>query len=223
MAACLTQFLQKNNMNLLPLDRFILRIDRALQVVSNQARTRRSNPAQNVDEAEMSEQEKTHAAGLMRVNHVGEICAQALYDAQGAFAKTEEIRQQFYQSGIEEEDHLAWTANRLKELNSHTSLMNPLWYAGAYACGVLAAKSGDALSLGFVVETEKQVAAHLESHLQKLPEQDARSRAIVEQMRDDEIAHGAAAQALGASALPAPVQAGMKLMARVMTTTAYYI
>ena len=126
-------------------------------------------------------------------------------------------------SGQEEEDHLAWSAQRIAELNSHTSLLNPLWYAGAYACGVIAARCGDAASLGFVVETERQVAAHLASHLEKLPADDQKSRAIVEQMRQDEIAHGAAAQALGASELPQPVKVAMKLMAKVMTTSAYYI
>ncbi|MFZ6746856.1 2-polyprenyl-3-methyl-6-methoxy-1,4-benzoquinone monooxygenase [Undibacterium sp. JH2W] len=205
------------------LDQLIGKFDRALRVVSGQAIARRSYPGQELADADLSEQEKAHSAGLMRVNHVGEICAQALYDSQGANAHTEDIRQQFRHSGLEEEDHLAWTAKRLRELNSHISLLNPLWYAGAYACGTLAARFGDAVSLGFVVETEKQVEAHLASHLQKLPEQDLKSRAIVEQMRVDEIAHGAAAQALGASDLPAPAQAGMKLMAKVMTTTAYYV
>ncbi|MFZ6756645.1 2-polyprenyl-3-methyl-6-methoxy-1,4-benzoquinone monooxygenase [Undibacterium sp. Ji50W] len=210
-------------MSTLAIDHLIQGFDRALRVVNGQARARRGNPAQGIDEASMSDEEKTHSAGLMRVNHVGEICAQALYDAQGAFTKTDDIRQQFQHSGIEEEDHLAWTAGRLKELNSHTSLLNPLWYAGAYAVGMLAAKSGDKLSLGFVVETERQVEAHLASHMDKLPAQDARSRAIVEQMRVDEIAHGAAAQSLGASELPAPVKAGMKFMAKIMTASAYYI
>ncbi|MBC3917575.1 2-polyprenyl-3-methyl-6-methoxy-1,4-benzoquinone monooxygenase [Undibacterium sp. CY18W] len=208
---------------MLAIDHLILGLDRALRVVNGQARSRRDNPAQGIAEANMSDEEKAHSAGLMRVNHVGEICAQALYDAQGAFTKTEDIRQQFQHSGIEEEDHLAWTAGRLKELNSHTSLLNPLWYAGAYAVGALAAKSGDKLSLGFVVETERQVEAHLASHLDKLPVQDVRSRAIVEQMRVDEIAHGAAAQSLGASELPVPVRAGMKFMAKIMTASAYYI
>lgn len=205
------------------IDNLISQFDRALRVVSGQARARRSIPGHELPEAEMSDKEKAHSAGLMRVNHVGEICAQALYDAQGANAQAEEIRQQFQHAGVEEEDHLAWTAKRLQELNSHTSLLNPLWYAGAYACGKLAAKFGDAVSLGFVVETERQVEAHLASHLKKLPSQDARSRAIVEQMRLDEIAHGAAAQSLGASQLPTPVQTGMKLMAKVMTGSAYYI
>jgi ubiquinone biosynthesis monooxygenase Coq7 len=157
---------------------------------------------------------KKHSAGLMRVNHVGEICAQALYDAQSAFSHTEEVTRQLQHSCIEEEDHLAWTASRLKELNSHTSFMNPLWYAGAYTCGVIAAKCGDAASLGFVVETERQVEAHLAGHLNSLPAHDERSRAIVEQMRVDEVAHGAAAQALGASETPQPVRMAMKLMAK---------
>jgi ubiquinone biosynthesis monooxygenase Coq7 len=219
----------KNNMTPLSaspkgsLDQLIGKFDRALRVISGQAIARRANPAHELPDDNLSEQDKAHSAGLMRVNHVGEICAQALYDSQGANAHTEDIRQQFQHSGIEEEDHLAWTAKRLQELNSHISLLNPLWYAGAYACGTLAAKFGDAVSLGFVVETEKQVEAHLASHLEKLPAEDLKSRAIVEQMRLDEIAHGAAAQALGASALPQPVQAGMKLMAKVMTTTAYYV
>ncbi|MFZ6731537.1 2-polyprenyl-3-methyl-6-methoxy-1,4-benzoquinone monooxygenase [Undibacterium sp. Ji42W] len=207
----------------LNLDQLIGKFDRALRVISGQALARRAYPGQDLPDGHLSEQEKSHSAGLMRVNHVGEICAQALYDSQGANAHTKDIQQQFQLSGIEEEDHLAWTAKRLHELNSHTSFLNPLWYAGAYACGTLAARFGDAVSLGFVVETEKQVEAHLSSHLKKLPAKDQRSRAVVEQMRVDEIAHGAAAQALGASALAAPVQAGMKLMAKVMTTTAYYI
>lgn len=205
------------------LDHLILGFDRALRVVSGLARASRPNPALALQENELSEQEKAHSAGLMRVNHVGEICAQALYDSQGMFSQTPAVKQQFAHSGIEEEDHLAWSAHRVAELNSRTSLLNPLWYAGAYACGTIAARCGDAASLGFVVETERQVAAHLSSHLEKLPVQDQKSRAIVEQMRQDEIAHGAAAQALGASDLPMPVKAVMRAMAKVMTTTAYRI
>jgi 3-demethoxyubiquinol 3-hydroxylase len=210
-------------MQLPNVDVFITELDRALRVISNQAHASRSYPAANVQQNELSDQQKMHSAGLMRVNHVGEICAQALYDAQAGFTNTPEVSRQLMHSGIEEEDHLAWTAQRLQELNSRPSLLNPIWYAGAYTCGVIAAKCGDAASLGFVVETEKQVEAHLASHLQKLPEQDLRSRAIVDQMRLDEIAHGAAAQALGASELPSPVKVLMKAMANVMTTTAYYI
>ncbi|MFZ6849701.1 2-polyprenyl-3-methyl-6-methoxy-1,4-benzoquinone monooxygenase [Undibacterium sp. RuRC25W] len=204
-------------------DRLLMAFDRALRTVSAQAKSSRPNPAAHVDSCTLTEQEQKHSAGLMRVNHVGEICAQALYDAQSSFSHTPEVARQLQHSCIEEEDHLAWTAQRLTELNSHTSFMSPLWYAGAYVCGVIAAKCGDAASLGFVVETERQVEAHLASHLQALPESDSKSRAIVEQMRVDEVAHGAAAKSLGASELPLPVRVGMKCMAKVMTTTAYYI
>jgi ubiquinone biosynthesis monooxygenase Coq7 len=204
-------------------DQFLIRFDRALRVISGQAKASRKNPAHLTQELDLSEAEKAHSAGLMRVNHVGEICAQALYDSQSVFSKQAVVREQFAHSGIEEEDHLAWTAQRLQELNSHTSLLKPLWYAGAYTCGLIAGKCGDAVSLGFVVETEKQVEAHLASHLEKLPQQDQKSRAIVEQMRVDEIAHGAAALSLGAQDLPAPVKLLMQGMAKVMTTTAYYV
>lgn len=205
------------------LDHLILGFDRALRVVAGLSKASRPNPALSIPESDLSEPEQKLSAGLMRVNHVGEVCAQALYDAQAEFSHAPAIRRQFIHSGIEEEDHLAWTAQRIGELNSHTSLLNPFWYAGAYACGMLAARFGDAASLGFVVETEKQVEAHLASHLQALPQQDQKSRTIVEQMRQDEIAHGAAAQALGASELPLPVKAAMKVMAKVMTSTAYHI
>ncbi len=205
------------------LDQLILGFDRALRVVSGQARASRANPALDADNDQLSDQEKRHSAGLMRVNHVGEVCAQALYDAQGMFSASEEVKRQFAHSGIEEEDHLAWTHQRLQELGSRPSLLNPLWYAGAFACGVVAARCGDQASLGFVVETERQVEAHLESHLEQLPANDARSRAIVDKMRADEIAHGAAASALGAASLPPPVQAVMQAMAKVMTATAYYV
>lgn len=205
------------------LDHLVLGLDHALRVVTGQAKASRANPADDIDHAELSDQEKRHSAGLMRVNHVGEVCAQALYDAQGMFSRSEAVKRQFAHSGVEEEDHLAWTAERLQELGSRPSLLNPLWYAGAFACGVVAARCGDQASLGFVVETERQVEAHLNSHLEQLPQGDAKSRAIVEKMRSDEIAHGAAAAALGAHNLPSPVQSLMQAMAKVMTTTAYYV
>lgn len=204
-------------------DRFILGLDRALRTISCQAQQRRPNPAQDLAEAELSVAQQAHSAALMRINHVGEICAQALYDAQAMFSQDPAVKQRLQRSGLEEEDHLAWTAHRLRELNSRPSLLNPLWYAGAYAIGSLAAKAGDAVSLGFVVETEKQVEAHLASHLQALPEHDEKSRAIVEQMRLDEIEHGEAAQNLGAKNLPAPVKLAMKAAAKCMTSTAYYL
>lgn len=205
------------------IDNAITQFDRALRVISGQAKSSRVNPSAKSNDHTLTKQETAHSAGLMRVNHVGEICAQALYDSQAVFSKQEVVKQQFAHSSIEEEDHLAWTSNRLKELNSHTSFLNPLWYAGAFTCGLIAGRCGDAISLGFVVETEKQVEAHLESHLEQLPVKDEKSRAIVDQMRIDEIAHGAAAEKLGAQELPLPVKAIMKGMAKVMTTTAYYI
>jgi ubiquinone biosynthesis monooxygenase Coq7 len=159
----------------------------------------------------------------MRINHVGEICAQALYDSQAQFAKNSAVRQQLQQAAREEEDHLAWTAERLAELGSRPSLLNPLWYAGSYAIGAVAARLGDAQSLGFVVETERQVEAHLAGHLDDLPAQDVKSRAIVQQMHTDEIAHGQKAQAMGAAEMPFPAKILMRTMAKVMTTTAYYI
>lgn len=159
----------------------------------------------------------------MRVNHVGEVCAQALYEAQGNFTRNDHLRIQFEHAAREEEDHLAWTAARLHELGARPSILNPLWYAGAYAIGVIAARSGDAWSLGFVVETERQVEVHLANHLKLLPVGDMRSRAIVEQMRLDEIAHGNAAKAMGAKKMPIPICLGMQAMAKTMTATAYYL
>jgi ubiquinone biosynthesis monooxygenase Coq7 len=205
------------------LDSLINHFDRALRVVSGVAIASRPNPAAHVLDNLMSDEERRRSAGLMRVNHVGEVCAQALYDSQGRFAKTEALREQFRQAGREEEDHLAWTAQRLQELGSHPSLLNPFWYAGAYALGTIAAHLGDARSLGFVVETERQVEAHLEGHLHSLPNPDAKSRAIVDQMRLDEIEHGAKAKDMGAAETPPLARKAMQAMAKVMTTTAYYI
>jgi ubiquinone biosynthesis monooxygenase Coq7 len=206
-----------------PLDKLITSFDKALRVISGVATATRPNPAAHAPDSKLEAAEQRRSAGLMRVNHVGEVCAQALYDAQARFTKGDAMRAQFEQAGREEEDHLAWTAQRLQELGSQPSVFNPLWYAGAFALGTVAARLGDARSLGFVVETERQVEAHLDSHLVELPVNDAKSRAIVEQMRNDEAAHGAAARALGAAEASAPVKAAMTAMAKVMTTTAYYI
>jgi ubiquinone biosynthesis monooxygenase Coq7 len=208
---------------LISLDSAICAFDRTLRTMSNVATASRPNPAVGVAEPGLTEQEKAHSAGLMRVNHVGEVCAQALYAAQSAFAKTPLTREQFQKAGEEEIDHLAWTADRLQELGSRTSLLNPLWYAGSFALGAVAAKLGDPVSLGFVVETERQVEAHLDRHLDELPPNDLRSRAIVTQMRDDEVAHAEAAAGLGAAELPLPVKKVMQAMAKVMTTAAYRI
>ena len=206
-----------------PLDRLISGADKALRVIAGVASASRPTPAAHAPDAALDQAEQRHSAGLMRVNHVGEVCAQALYNSQARHAGSAAMRAQFAQAGREEEDHLAWTAQRLAELGSQPSLLNPLWYAGAYALGTVAARLGDGRSLGFVVETERQVELHLASHLERLPAQDAKSRAIVEQMRIDEIEHGAAAQALGALDTPAPVKAVMAAMGKLMTKTAYYL
>jgi 3-demethoxyubiquinol 3-hydroxylase len=205
------------------MDGLIIGFDRALRVIGGVASASRATPAAATADTELTESERKHSAGLMRVNHVGEVCAQALYEAQGRFSRSPDIRTQFDEAAREEEDHLAWTAQRLQELNSHTSVLNPLWYAGAYAMGMVAARLGDARSLGFVVETERQVEAHLASHMDRLPQSDHKSRAIVEQMRHDEIAHGASAQALGAAEMPQPVSQAMRVMSKVMTRIAYYL
>ena len=206
-----------------PLDQLISGADKALRVITGVASASRPTPAAHAPDATLDQAEQRHSAGLMRVNHVGEVCAQALYNSQARHAGSEAMRAQFAQAGREEEDHLAWTAQRLAELGSQPSLLNPLWYAGAYALGTVAARLGDRRSLGFVVETERQVELHLASHLERLPAQDAKSRAIVEQMRIDEIEHGAATQALGALETPAPVKAVMAAMGKLMTKTAYYL
>ena len=205
------------------MDGLIVGLDRALRVISGVASASRPSPATRLPDAELTDMERRKSAGLMRVNHVGEVCAQALYAAQGRFSANPDTRAQFREAAREEEDHLAWTAQRLEELNSHTSVLNPLWYAGAYAMGTVAARLGDARSLGFVVETERQVEAHLASHLERLPVSDIKSRAVVEQMRQDEVAHGAAAEALGAVAVPPVARRAMRAMSKVMTSLAYYI
>ena len=205
------------------IDVLIGEFDKTLRILGGVLGGSRPNPAAGVADGSLDSAERLHSAGLMRVNHVGEVCAQALYEAQGRFSKNAGLKQQFANAGREEEDHLAWTAQRLRELGSHTSILNPLWYFGAYVLGAAAARSGDARSLGFVVETERQVEAHLERHLKDLPAQDAKSLAIVAQMRDDEVEHGATAASMGASEVPAPVRAAMQAMAKLMTVTAYYL
>jgi ubiquinone biosynthesis monooxygenase Coq7 len=173
--------------------------------------------------AALDDSQRRLSGALMRINHVGEVCAQALYTAQAMTTRDPALRRQFDLAGREETDHLAWTQQRLHELNDRTSLLNPLWYAGAFGIGLLAGRAGDAVSLGFVVETERQVEQHLESHMQSLPAADVASRAVVQQMKDDEARHGAMAQSAGAAALPPPVRWVMRLAARVMTSTANHI
>jgi 3-demethoxyubiquinol 3-hydroxylase len=205
-----------------PLDRSLIAADAALKTLSGAARARRAQPMAGAA-AELSAAERRLSGALMRVNHVGEVCAQALYQAQALTARTPALREQMVAAAREETDHLAWTENRLRELGDRPSLLNPLWYAGAFALGLVAGRAGDAWSLGFVVETERQVEEHLAGHLSRLPENDSASRAIVAQMKDDEAAHARAAQQAGAAELPAPLRLAMRLAARAMTTTAHRV
>jgi len=194
--------------------------DTALRTLFATPRASQACPTVPEGSTVLNDAEKKKAAGLMRVNHVGEVCAQALYTAQALATPNKALRAHFTQACIEETDHLAWTAQRLEALGSRPSLLNPLWYAGAFGLGLLAGRMGDALSLGFVVETERQVGAHLESHLSLLPEGDHESRAIVSQMQIDEIRHADEAVAAGAAELPLPVKELMRAAAKVMTTVA---
>ena len=207
-----------------PIDGFIIEFDRALRSIVGATPMRRSVPeSSTMNESKLSAEEKKHAAGLMRVNHVGEVCAQALYQSQKLHAKSDDLKNKLEHAAIEEEDHLAWCERRLEELDSRPSLLNPVWYAGSFVLGSIAGLAGDKISLGFVAETEKQVEHHLDDHLKELPSNDHRSRAIVAQMRADEIAHGQMAIQEGGVELPSAVQQVMKTMAKVMTVTAYRI
>ena len=207
-----------------PLDRLIAGFDTALRTVASPTRhSPRPNPAADLEEADLDEQERAHAAGLMRVNHAGEIAAQGLYQGHAAVARDAGIEAQMQKAAAEEYDHLAWCEQRLTELRESTSRLSPLWYGGAFAIGAASGFLGDKWSLGFIAETERQVVLHLESHLDGLPAGDVRSRAIVATMRDEEDEHGKAAIAAGAAELPAPVKRMMKLTARIMTTAAYRV
>jgi len=205
-------------------DRLIIEFDTALKSISGGAHAQRSMPInEDLGKTTLSETERAHAAGLMRVNHVGEVCAQALYQSQKLLARDSHIQEMLNHSAQEEMDHLAWCEKRLKELGSHTSYLNPFWYAGSFAIGLLAGLAGDQWSLGFVAETEKQVENHLQSHLETLPENDQQSRAIVQQMRLDEIEHGKEAIDAGGVVLPPVIQKLMQASSKFMTSTAYKI
>lgn len=204
-------------------DQFIAELDKVLRTLFAPAPTTREVPGGTQAELPLSRNERTHAAALMRINHVGEICAQALYQGQALTCRDPQIRQALVQAAYEETEHLAWTERRISELGGRKSLLNPLWYLGALSMGVLAGKLGDAWNLGFLAETERQVEAHLEHHLTQLPPQDTKSREIVRQMKLDEIAHAKTAVHLGARELPLPAKSAMKLVSRVMTRTAYYV
>ena len=212
-----------NVRTLTPLDRLLAGIERALETVAGAPEATRPSPAAALDEAPLDAQERRHAAGLIRINHTGEVCAQALYDGQAALARDEATRAHLQHAAAEETDHLAWCAQRLRELESRPSLLNPLWYAGSYAIGAAAALVGDKVSLGFVVETERQVEAHLEDHLERLPPQDERSRAVLAQMQADEVRHAENAKARGGIDLPFPIPGLMHLSSLVMKGVAYRV
>ncbi len=203
------------------LDRLLVDAQNALDTIFGSARAERANPGAGEAEIVLDEDERRHAAGLMRINHAGEVCAQALYVGQAAVARDEGTRTQLLAAAQEETDHLAWCAVRLRELDSPPSLLNPLWYAGSYAIGALAGLRGDGWNLGFVVETERQVEAHLDQHLQVLPEADARSRAILTAMKADEARHAERAEAQGARLLPQPIPTLMAAASKLMKTIAY--
>ncbi len=198
--------------------------DTALRtVLGRPAATHRSYPAEGIDDCSLEDSERKHVAGLMRVNHAGEVSAQALYQGQSVTARNEQVREKLEQAALEENDHLVWTENRLRELGSTTSLLNPLWYMGSFIIGSFAGALGDKWNLGFLAETEHQVVKHLDEHLGKLPAGDKRSRVIIEQMKIDEAKHATTALDHGGEALPLPVKKLMQAMSKVMTRTAYRI
>ncbi|NOU00430.1 MAG: 2-polyprenyl-3-methyl-6-methoxy-1,4-benzoquinone monooxygenase [Gallionella sp.] len=205
------------------LDYFIIEFDKGLRTLFSEAHSARPAPDGNVADAILDDAEKKHAAALMRVNHSGEVCAQALYQGQALTARDPAVQQKLQQAAQEETEHLAWTAKRVHELGGHLSVLNPLWYTGSLVMGAAVGLLGDKWNLGFLAETEKQVGAHLESHLNKLPIQDEKSRAIVAQMYCDEISHAEMATALGGAELPQPVQLAMQLNGKVMTNASYWI
>ncbi|TYT27107.1 2-polyprenyl-3-methyl-6-methoxy-1,4-benzoquinone monooxygenase [Luteimonas viscosa] len=206
---------------LAPLDQVLVEAQRALETVFGRPMAQRANPAGDTPDVELDPAGRRHAAGLMRINHVGEVCAQGLYFGQAAVAREPATREHLLEAAQEETDHLAWCADRLGELDSRPSLFNPLWYGGSYALGVAAGLRGDGWNLGFVVETERQVEAHLDEHLQTLPEADQRSREILRQMKQDEARHADSAELAGARILPQPIPTLMAAASRFMKAVAY--
>lgn len=207
-----------------PIDHLLINFDQAVRTVFGKPQvTERPNPANIHEDSVLSEEERHRAARLMRVNHAGEVSAQALYQGQALTAKLPEVREKMERAALEENDHLDWCEGRIKELGSHTSVLNPAWYAGSFAIGALAGAAGDKWSLGFVAETEHQVVKHLEDHLRHLPPQDMKSRAILEQMKEDETHHATVALEAGGAALPWPIKKLMGLTSRVMTKTASWV
>ena len=208
---------------MIKIDDLIVEFDTGLRTLFAPARTTRPLPGKGLAEAEMGEEEKRRAAALMRVNHSGEICAQALYQGQALTARKPEIQQALKQAASEETEHLNWCESRINDLGGRKSLLNPAWYAGSLAIGALTGALGDKWNLGFLAETERQVVLHLEGHLQRLPARDEKSRAVVEQMKEDEARHATTAREKGGAELPAPVRLAMKLSAKLMTRTAYWV
>jgi ubiquinone biosynthesis monooxygenase Coq7 len=208
---------------MLNLDRLIVEFDKGVRTLFSQAHSARPHPDANTPDAPMDEAERKHAAGLMRINHSGEICAQALYQGQALTARDPEVQAKLQQAAQEETEHLAWTSRRVHELGGHLSLLNPFWYSGSLALGAFAGLLGDKWNLGFLSETEHQVGGHLQSHLEKLPPQDEKSRAVVQQMYVDETKHSDMAKEMGGADLPAPVKFAMKMTSKVLTHTAYRI
>ena len=204
-----------------PIDRFLSDTQRAFETVFGTPDAVRANPSADVAQIELDDDERRHSAGLMRINHVGEVCAQALYNGQAAVARDPSTRAHLLEAAQEETDHLAWCADRLRELDSRPSLLNPVWYAGSFAIGVVAGLRGDGWNLGFVVETERQVEAHLDEHLGSLPAGDERSRAIIRTMKADEARHADNAEQAGARVLPQPIPRLMALSSKVMKLVAY--
>jgi ubiquinone biosynthesis monooxygenase Coq7 len=205
------------------IDDLVVSFDRALRTLAGRPAASRQTPGNEFERTALTPDERRHAAGLMRVNHTGEVCAQALYSAQALVARDPFVKEEFARAAREEEEHLAWTQQRLAELSDRPSLLNPIWYGASFAVGLAAGLGGDRGNLGFVLETERQVEEHLTGHMERLPAVDARSRAIVEQMRDDEARHGEAARAAGAIELPFPVKAVMRIAANVMRFVAYRV
>jgi 3-demethoxyubiquinol 3-hydroxylase len=205
------------------MDKLIAEFDRALRAIAGVANAARPSPAEEQPEAELEPQARSHAAALMRVNHVGEVCAQALYQGQALTARNPRIKSALQQAAREEQDHLAWSAERIRELGGRPSMLNPLWYAGSFSIGALAGFLGDRWNLAFLAETERQVEDHLTGHLDALPANDERTRAVVAAMRADEAKHGSTARGLGGEELPAPVKAAMRFASKIMTTIAYRV
>ncbi|MFT3733525.1 MAG: 2-polyprenyl-3-methyl-6-methoxy-1,4-benzoquinone monooxygenase [Rhodocyclaceae bacterium] len=204
-------------------DNAIVAFDKILRTLAAPAQSVRPVPGNNLPDCEMDDAQRREVAALMRVNHVGEICAQALYQGQALTSRDPSLRTSLEHAADEETEHLAWTAQRIGELGGRTSLLNPLWYAGALGIGVVAGLAGDRWNLGFLAETERQVEAHLASHLERVPADDTRTRAILDQMKQDEASHAETAVRLGAAELPAPIKGAMRLASKVMTTVAHRI